>query len=152
MTLSTTPDQIGLVGAWTIIGVRREVLDVVAARRDPHLKPTVEEALYISSCRLEDVSEARLARAIQRHWGAIENGSHHRRDVTFHEDASRIRHPGAAQVMATLRNLALGLYELHVPRHELKDTELAGVGPARVGFAAWQRKLQRGAAIRFFQN
>ena len=67
MALSTTPDQIGLVGAWTIIGVRREVLDVVEARKNPALQPTVEEALYISSCRLEDVTKEKLARAIQRH-------------------------------------------------------------------------------------
>jgi hypothetical protein len=132
--------------------VRRETSDVVAARQDPQLQPTIEEALYISSCRLEDVPQARLSRAIQRHWGAIENGSHHRRDVTFHEDASRIRHPGAVQVMATLRNLALGLYELKVPRHELQDTDLDGVGVAKAGFASWQRKLKRGEAIRFFRE
>jgi hypothetical protein len=152
VALSTTPDQIGLVGAWTIIGVRREVVDVVAARKDPKLQPSMEEARYISSCRLEEVTEEKLARAIQRHWGAIENGSHHRRDVTFHEDASRIHHTGAAQVMATLRNLALGLYELNVPRHELKATDLDGVGEAKQGFASWRRKLTRREVIDYFRN
>ena len=38
---------------------------------------------------------------------AIENGLHHRRDVTLREDASRIRKGNAGQVMAVLRNLIL---------------------------------------------
>lgn len=88
-----------------------------------------------------------LAKAIRRHWGAIENGSHHRRDVTLGEDASRIRHRGAAQALATMRNLALGLYELNVARHDLDETTLRGVGEAKIGFAAWRRRLKNGEAI-----
>ena len=49
---------------------------------------------------------------IKDHWGAIENGSHHRRDVSLGEDASQIKERERAQVMSTLRNLTLGLYEL----------------------------------------
>lgn len=50
--------------------------------------------------------------AIRGHWDASENGTHYRRDVTFGEDACGVSQRGAAQVLATLRNLALGLYEL----------------------------------------
>jgi hypothetical protein len=42
----------------------------------------------------------------------IENGLHWMRDMTFSEDASRIRTGAAPQVMATLRNLAISLHRL----------------------------------------
>jgi hypothetical protein len=41
------------------------------------------------------------------HW-SIENGSHYVRDVTFGEDASRIRKDSGPQVMAAFRNAAIG--------------------------------------------
>jgi predicted transposase YbfD/YdcC len=53
-------------------------------------------------------SAARLLRLIRGHWG-IENRLHYVRDVTFGEDASRIRTRAAPQVMAALRNALLGL-------------------------------------------
>jgi hypothetical protein len=42
------------------------------------------------------------------HW-SIENRSHYVRDVTFGEDASRIRKGSGPQIMASLRNAAIGL-------------------------------------------
>jgi hypothetical protein len=45
----------------------------------------------------------RLLGLVRGHWG-IENGLHHRRDVTMGEDASRVRKGVAPQVMAALRN------------------------------------------------
>ena len=50
----------------------------------------------------------RLLRLIRGHWG-IENRLHYVRDVTFGEDASRIRTGAAPQVMAALRNAVLSL-------------------------------------------
>jgi predicted transposase YbfD/YdcC len=52
-----------------------------------------------------------LAAWIRGHW-QIENGLHWVRDMTFSEDASRIRTGAAPQVMATLRNLAISLHRL----------------------------------------
>jgi hypothetical protein len=43
---------------------------------------------------------------------AIENGTHYRRDVTLGEDANRTAHRNGAAVLASLRNLANGIYEL----------------------------------------
>ena len=54
---------------------------------------------------------ARLLEAVRGHWDAIENGSHHRRDVSMGEDASGISKRTQAHIMATLRNLTLGLFE-----------------------------------------
>jgi hypothetical protein len=50
---------------------------------------------------------------IRAHW-AIENQSHHVRDVTFAEDASRVRKGSSAEVMAALRNATI---------HLLKDVD-----------------------------
>lgn len=52
-----------------------------------------------------------LASWARGHWG-IENKVHYVRDVTFAEDASRVRTGNAPRVMATLRNVAIGLTRL----------------------------------------
>jgi hypothetical protein len=44
----------------------------------------------------------------RRHW-AIENKLHYCRDVTFHEDACHLALGTAAQAIAILNNLVLGL-------------------------------------------
>ncbi len=41
-------------------------------------------------------------------WG-IENGLHYRRNVTLHEDQTRMTKPNAARNMVCLNNLVLGL-------------------------------------------
>lgn len=54
------------------------------------------------------VGADRLLAYKRGHWG-IENRVHYVRDVSMGEDASRIRTGGAPEVMAALRNVALGL-------------------------------------------
>lgn len=73
------------------------------------------------------------------HWSAIENGTHHIRDASLGEDRSRIAEPTAARVMATLRNLAIGIYNHAQSRAATKATSLP----------SWQRKLTAAKAIRF---
>jgi predicted transposase YbfD/YdcC len=51
---------------------------------------------------------ARLLALSRAYWG-IENGLHHRRDVTFREDRTRLTKGHAGHVMATLNNLVIGL-------------------------------------------
>jgi hypothetical protein len=62
----------------------------------------------VTSLTFAQASPARLADLLRGHWG-IENGLHHVRDVTFAEDASQVRSGTAPQVMAALRNLAIGV-------------------------------------------
>jgi predicted transposase YbfD/YdcC len=61
----------------------------------------------VTSLPFEQASPARLADLIRGHW-AIE-ALHHLRDVTFAEDASQVRTGSGPHVMATLRNLVIGL-------------------------------------------
>jgi hypothetical protein len=61
----------------------------------------------ITSLSFQQASPARLADLLRGHW-AIE-ALHHLRDVTFAEDASQLRTGAAPNVMATLRNLVIGV-------------------------------------------
>ena len=61
----------------------------------------------ITSLPFEQAHPARLADLLRGHW-TIENGLHWVRDVTFAEDASQLRAGTGPQVMACLRNLAIG--------------------------------------------
>jgi len=81
-----------------IIRVER---DVIVRQADTGLwKRSLETSIYLSNRK----AAAKIAAdAIREHWG-IENKSHYTRDVTFKEDASRIRkNPG---IFARLRSIA----------------------------------------------
>ena len=54
------------------------------------------------------MGHARPADLPRGHW-SIENGLHRMRAVTFTQDASQVRSGTAPQVMACLRNLAIGV-------------------------------------------
>lgn len=63
----------------------------------------------------QHADEKRLATLVRGHW-SIENQLHWRRDVTFQEDRSRVRHLHGARTMAALRNLALA-WQAHPSAH-----------------------------------
>ena len=65
---------------------------------------------------LEDHDDAGIEEIIRGHWSASENGTHYRRDVTLGEDACRVADRPGAEILATLRNLAIGLFELERER------------------------------------
>jgi predicted transposase YbfD/YdcC len=70
---------------------------------------TSKEVVYLfTPLTPAEASPARLLELVRGHWG-IENSSHHVRDVTFSEDASRLRTGAAPQIMAAMRNLAITL-------------------------------------------
>ena len=70
------------------------------------------EIVYgLTSLTPAEASPARLLTLTRAYWG-IENGLHYRRDVTFHEDATRLTQGHAGHVMASLNNLVLGLLRL----------------------------------------
>lgn len=95
------------------------------------------EVIYaITSLPADKLDPASLLQLSRDHW-QIENGLFHVRDVTFGEDASRVRSGSAPQAMAELRNASLTLIRRsgHKPR------------PAREAFAA-----RPGAAIKTLMN
>jgi len=69
---------------------------------------SIELAYYISS---HAPKVRALAGHIRGHW-AIENSQHHVLDVTFAEDASRIRKGSAPEISPAIRRMALNILQL----------------------------------------
>jgi hypothetical protein len=117
-----------LCGCWQFLVVWREQHQL---RRGQVIDQSEEYSFYCTSAAPRQYPAAQLLQFIRDHWSACENGSHHRRDVSLGEDASRISGRTGAFVLATLRNLVLGLFELQKHR---------GQTAART-FPGWRRKL-----------
>jgi predicted transposase YbfD/YdcC len=62
----------------------------------------------LTSLPPEKASPTRLLKLIRQYWG-IESGLHYRRDVTLHEDATRLTVGSAGQITAILNNLVIHL-------------------------------------------
>jgi predicted transposase YbfD/YdcC len=68
----------------------------------------VEVVYGVTSLSSERATPGRVLDLVRGHW-SIENKSHWVRDVTFDEDRSQVRCGSIPQVMAALRNTAIGL-------------------------------------------
>jgi len=90
-------------------------LVMVDAERWQENQTTREQRFYISSLGSD---AQRLNAAVRSHW-SIENQLHWTLDVSFHEDACRVRKGHAPQNLAVIRHMALNL---------LKKEKTAGVG------------------------
>ena len=85
-------------------------------------KPSLETSIYLSN---RPVAAKIAADAIRKHWG-IENKSHYTRDVTFREDASRIRtNPG---IVARLRSIAYNVLRCNQSETMPQDRFAAALG------------------------
>jgi predicted transposase YbfD/YdcC len=158
--VAVTPEEIGLCGCWQVIAVERTRVELTKpakkAKTDGEEKPTkpageqkpaaeikpthetsVEIGCYATSLSLEEHAEAALEEIIRGHWSAIENGTHYRRDVTLGEDACRTANRTGAEVLASLRNLALGIYELQRAREKTKVDTLASWCQQQTFSKAW---------------
>jgi len=62
----------------------------------------------LTSLSPQDASPTKLLALSRQYWG-IESGLHYRRDVTLHEDATRLTIGAAGHNMAILNNLLIGL-------------------------------------------
>ena len=114
----------------------REELDPRAA------SASNEIGYYATSLAAGELSDDELLEVIRGHWSAIENGVHHRRDVSFGEDACRVAQRAAAQALATLRNLAIGLYEIQRSRGRVQAN----------GCKSWGRRLTVAAALKLLRS
>jgi predicted transposase YbfD/YdcC len=126
--VSLSPEEAGLCGCWQFLAVWRERQEL---RQGKVTEASEEYSFYCTSAAPKQYRAEQLLEIIRSHWSSSENGAHYRRDVSLGEDASRISGPKGAYVMATLRNLLLGLFELKKHRGKTK---------ART-FPGWRRKL-----------
>lgn len=108
--------------------IEKRVLTVSAALQDwvnwPHAAQVFKLERFTQRCRdgkrsyevrygltsltANEASPQRLLELVREHW-QIENGLHYRRDDTLREDRCTLRTGHAAQTMAALNNLVLGL-------------------------------------------
>jgi predicted transposase YbfD/YdcC len=128
-----------LTGCWQFLAVCR---DRQTLRQGKVVEQSQEYSVYVTSLVAQEATAAELAQHIRNHWAACENGSHYRRDVSLGEDASQISGRKAAQAMATLRNLVLGLFELQKDQGKTKAAHLP----------SWQRKMTASAALQLIKK
>ncbi|MFV2104958.1 ISAs1 family transposase, partial [Micromonospora sp. LOL_024] len=103
----------------------------VHRRRKQSGTPETRESIYaVTSLDAHQARPADLAAAIRGHW-AVENSSHHIRDVTFAEDASTVHTGTAPRAMATLRNLAIGVLKTLGAHNIAKTTRAIRDEPQR---------------------
>lgn len=97
--------RIGWPGVSQVFRVRRERTRKKTGQRE------AETVYGITSLTAKQADARVLLGLIRGHW-KIENQSHYVRDVTFDEDRSQTRQGSLPQVMAALRNTAIGLIRL----------------------------------------
>jgi hypothetical protein len=89
-----------------IFRVIRYVGDLDGQRR------STEVANCVTSLAPGKADAKTLGEILRGHWGAIENGVHWVRDVTFNEDASTLRTGTAPQTMAIIPNTLIATFRL----------------------------------------
>jgi predicted transposase YbfD/YdcC len=77
-------------------------------RRTQIYKTTFEIEYGISSLARKQAPAIKILKVRRSHW-AIETGLHYRRDVTFHEDATRMTIGASGSILSVIHNLVLGL-------------------------------------------
>ena len=81
--------------------------------RGPHdnagdANPSSATHYYVTDLASDDASIEELLRPVHDHW-SIENSLPWVRDVSFGEDLSQVRTGTLPRILATLRNLAIGI-------------------------------------------
>jgi predicted transposase YbfD/YdcC len=94
-------EWLGATASWAHL----HSLGLVESRREIGEKVEVERRYYLVSLPADGV---RFGDAVRQHW-SVENGLHWVLDVSFNEDACRIRKDKGAQTFSVLRHIALNL-------------------------------------------
>lgn len=131
--MALTPEEIGLTGCWQVIAVERHSQN----HHQPKESASLEIGCYATSLAFQEHDEKELMAAIRGHWSAIENGTHYRRDVTFAEDACQTANRNGAAILASFRNLAIGLYELQKERKQTTADSLRSWCQRQTFATAW---------------
>jgi predicted transposase YbfD/YdcC len=113
---------------WPLTQQVAELTRTVTSRKTGQ---TSYEVVYLLTALTPlEASPQRLLELVRGHW-SIENSSHYVRDVTFHEDRSRLRSGHAPQILAALSNLVITLL------HRQGSSQIAA---SRRHFASHPRK------------
>ena len=99
--ITSAIDWLGATASW----VNLHSLGLVESRRESGEKVEIERRYYLVSLPADGV---RFSHAVRQHWG-VENSLHWVLDVSFQEDACRIRRDKGAQTFSVLRHIALNL-------------------------------------------
>ena len=110
--LEVTPSQVGFPGAR------------LAARLETRVKRkgkwSSEVVYLVSSFTLEEL-QAQGMLSIKRGYWVVESRLHHCLDITLREDQSRVRTPGAARVLGTIRRVVVSLANAAVNRKRMQN-------------------------------
>jgi hypothetical protein len=96
----------------------------------PHARAAVSSLLVM----LADITDPWDPRGVRHPLGAalgIENLEHRPRDTVWREDDQQARHGNGPRAMATLRNLALGLFAIHGITQIKQTVQSIGRNPLR---------------------
>jgi len=74
----------------------------------------------VSSLNLEQLQAERML-SLKRGYWVVESRLHHCLDITLQEDRSRVRTPGAARVLGTIRRVVVSLANAAVNRARKKN-------------------------------
>ncbi|MGH8885786.1 MAG: transposase [Egibacteraceae bacterium] len=121
---ATSPEQVRFPHAAQAFCIVREVFNLDGSAR------SCETVHGLTSLTPQKADPARLLGLARDHWG-IENSLHWVRDVTFDEDRSQVRTGSGPRVMATLRNLAIGVLRLAGAANIAQGSRWAAWSPAR---------------------
>jgi predicted transposase YbfD/YdcC len=99
-----TDAGIGLPYAARLAVIRRDVFDLAG-------RPLSKQVVIVVTSRAR-LAAAEICGHARRHWG-IENLEHRARDTIWHEDDQQAYLGNGPRAMATLRNLALGLFSIN---------------------------------------
>lgn len=106
LKILSVADGIGFPHAAQAMRIRRR-----RRRLDQPRRFTTETVYAITDLLAHQAKPPQLAGFIRGHW-SIENKTHYVRDVTYDEDRSQVRTGTGPQVMAVLRNAAIGALRL----------------------------------------
>jgi predicted transposase YbfD/YdcC len=101
-TSSMLAGQVEWPGLRQVFKIEREVEEVTTGKKHS------ERVYGVTSLNDKQASAKALLEMVRKHW-MIENGLHYRRDWTLREDYCRLRRGEAAQAMAVINNLVVGL-------------------------------------------
>lgn len=122
MVSSLLNDYLDWPGVAQVFRIERSITDTLSNLRTHNVE------YGLTSLPKERTSVKKLLGFTRRYWG-IESGLHYRRDVTLHEDATRLTVGRSGHNMAILNNLVLGLCLYHGYHNLAKARRLFNAKP-----------------------